>query len=140
YLLFQSYSCYLRYIYSIPTRRSSDLGGRHGEGGCRSEALLCRRLPPGNAGPGPALRDHGAVPGEPAIGGHGGVAVDAELLREGAHRRGQVTGGELARLDESPRAAGDLRCSGAADLQGLVRFHTLESMSAGSAVDCDAAS
>src|SRR5690606_32561387 len=62
--------------------------------------------------------DDGAVAGELPVRGDGGVAVDAELLGEGAHRRQQVAGGQLAAVDQAAHAAGDLRGGAAADLRG----------------------
>ena len=64
-----------------------------------------------------SARDHDTRLGELAVGGDGGVAVDAELVGERAHRRQRVAGAEYPALDEGAEAVRDLRRGSSADLE-----------------------
>src|SRR5690606_4291889 len=101
----------------VAERSRGNVRAEVGELGLVGEALLRDRARSGDAGARAALGADRAVAREAPVGGHRGVAIDAELLGEAAHGWQQRTGGELAPLDEGAHARGDLRGSGAGDLR-----------------------
>src|SRR5699024_5374287 len=90
-------------------------------------ALLRHGRVIGDPRAGAALGDDDAGAPQHPVGGYDGVAIDAEVVGQCAHRWHGVAGGQCPAVDEVPDALRDVRRCASADAMSAACVHVLES-------------